>query len=413
MNLLRSRRFLCIVAIAICVRTAALAIPFAFANDPDDYLRFARNLALHGVYGPNPDQPSAYRPPGYPLLLAGLIRATGESDIKGIWPYIFGLHLLATVAIIAATMRIAERLIHANAGVIAGLFVAFDPLLVRQSIDIMSETVFTACLLQLLSSLICSSNRPTRRSILSVAISLTLAALIRPTVIPVWLAIGFVAIFSGKLRFWLGCSVVATILYAPWPSRNHQWSGHWILTTTHGGYTLWLGQNPEFYEREVVAHRPWPEESFVAWTMQNDKATIHLSEVERDGAFRDMALSWMKSHPREALRTQLYHLTSFWSFVYRSAEAPEISNWLRFTITATFSIWSIAAGACGLCSRTFWYWPGNLLLATIFAISAVHAVYWSNMRMRAPIEPIVAVLAAKDVASILTRQKRGQTRLTS
>ena len=37
-------------------------------------------------------------------------------------------------------------------------------------------------------------------------------------------------------------------------------------------------------------------------------------------------------------------------------------------------------------------WAPPLLL--ILALTAVHAVYWSNLRMRAPVMPMVAALAA-------------------
>ncbi len=42
--------------------------------DVDNYREFAENLLAHGTYGPRPDEPSAYRPPLYPLLLVPAVR---------------------------------------------------------------------------------------------------------------------------------------------------------------------------------------------------------------------------------------------------------------------------------------------------------------------------------------------------
>jgi hypothetical protein len=51
---------------------------------------------------------------------------------------------------------------------------------------------------------------------------------------------------------------------------------------------------------------------------------------------------------------------------------------------------------------TLWmaWWPA---LATILALSAVHAVYWSNMRMRAPAIPAVALLASLGAVRVVER----------
>jgi hypothetical protein len=50
-------------------------------------------------------------------------------------------------------------------------------------------------------------------------------------------------------------------------------------------------------------------------------------------------------------------------------------------------------------------WRGPWLSATlaILALTAVHTIYWSNMRFRAPIEPLLAVWAATAIIALSHR----------
>ena len=41
--------------------------------------------------------------------------------------------------------------------------------------------------------------------------------------------------------------LVTSAVVSPWVIRNRLVFGRWIATTTHGGYTLLLGNNPDFY----------------------------------------------------------------------------------------------------------------------------------------------------------------------
>lgn len=384
------RAVLCIVALALIMRTAAAALPDAFADDPDDYLRFALQFCETGVYGPVPGKPSAYRSPGYPLLLCGLAHATGGRTLAELWPAILALHLAASAILVGATAALARRFGGPRAAIAAAALVAVNPVLVRQSAAVMSETVFASALMATLSSWFGAAAAPTLRRVVCTGCLLAAAALIRPIAIPVWLAAGLATGSMRSLRVWIACSAIAATAYAPWPARNFQWSGRPILATTHGGYTLWLGQNPSFFEYEVVRGEPWPEAAFQSWTAENDRATIHLSELERDAAFRQMAWNWMRGHPGAAARSAVYHVWSFWRPLPRRT-GQEVVRWL----TGLYALLLFLLGAAAVLRLpTFRTPPGLTLPLVMIAATAVHALYWSNIRMRSPFEPLLAVMAA-------------------
>lgn len=79
---------------------------------------------------------------------------------------------------------------------------------------------------------------------------------------------------SNGMRIVCGTALVV----APWLIRNWFVFGVPILTTTHGGYTLLLANNPVF-NREVVQQpwgTVWEEASLLAWQSNLE------SQVERD-----------------------------------------------------------------------------------------------------------------------------------
>ncbi|HEU5432830.1 MAG TPA: hypothetical protein VFU81_14280, partial [Thermomicrobiales bacterium] len=100
-------------------------------------------------------------------------------------------------------------------------------------------------------------------------------------------------------------------------------------------------------------------------------------------------------------------LTRLWGLLPRQVEGAGRSNALRYATAAWYLAEFIlaAAGLAVLRSRVLrspWLW--GLLLAAVF--TAVHAVYWTDMRMRAPLVPFVALLAAAGAAAAAERFRR-------
>lgn len=80
---------------------------------------------------------------------------------------------------------------------------------------------------------------------------------------------------------------------------------------------------------------------------------------------------------------------------------------MRYTVAAWYggTLLAVLGGIVVLRSqlwRTPWVWA--VLLCVSF--TAVHAVYWSNMRMRAPLMPALYLVAASTLAA--HSAKRGQ-----
>jgi 4-amino-4-deoxy-L-arabinose transferase-like glycosyltransferase len=378
-----------IVLLGVALRVAAMAWrPGAF-DDPDNYLPLAQSLAKGEGFVLN-GRATAYRPPLYPLLLAPLVSRTG----KMFYPGIALLHL----ALGAGTVRltaVAARGFGLSRGrsLVAALIVSCDPLLVWQSRSVMTETP-TAFLLALGFALLGHA----QWGPLLGGAGLGLAALCRPSVLPgIALSIAAAAIvrpgsLSIRLRRAGSMSLAVLVVLSPWMIRNLLQFGEPIWATTHGGYTLALANNPVYY-REVLDGPPgrvWTGHDQWVWWDSVNRKTFGMSEPDADRYLRDEALQLARREPVLFARASIARLAHFWALAPAASVYPAPARWAT-------SVWTIPlflALSFGLIQPRVWAWPQVIAPMVILGLTLVHAVFWTDLRMRAPIVPAIALIAA-------------------
>ena len=381
--------------------------PDSLLEDRDLYWGIAnRIVAGDGFIHPELGHVTAYRPPLYPLLLALIVGSGG------------GLKLLATVQITLSTATVwltwmlGCRLNLGRRALIAAAFVAINPLLVQATALAMTETLFTflvtACLLTAI-----------KNRWLAVGLLSGLAAMCRPTM---FAFVGLAAFVFPLRHLWLQQPVrqnlkqiclamfVFAVVVAPWGIRNWWHFGKPIVTTTHGGYTLLLGNNDEAYQAEATkplgAHwdsQPW-QKSMEEELQQADISSSN--EVARDRWMSERAWAWITSHPREFTATCWLRIRRFWNISPAGPDAVSLPKVILWGISIFYAVELIAAslGLLRLDSDELKEW--SLLALLVISLFAVHIVYWSNMRMRAPLETTLALLAARSTQQIRRSQKR-------
>jgi hypothetical protein len=430
----KSRATIALLAIVLLGVAARGGVVWLRSNeltdDRDAYVGIALGVAEgRGYSSPGSTHPTAYRPPLYPLLLA-----TSPFDDIGRW--VATLNLLAGAAAIWATGLLALRLGLADwQALLAGLFVAFDPLLVRYVSLPMTETVCT--LLVTLLLLLLAGRLDNWPRIITTGAVFGLCALCRPTV---WAFAVLMLVWILSRRFvsrrprdgatadstrsspalgalWrtlllaLGCGVVV----GPWVVRNWIVFGHPVLNTTHGGYTLLLGNNPRFYAE--VVRQPWGtvwdgsrgpgQEAWVKGIQREMEEQGIAGEIARDRWMSRRAWRHIADDPGGFLSSVRLRLLRFWSLTPAGEAAAQFPPALVIAagiyagaiyLLALIGLASLfVSRQCepdrvdGTVSRRLG-WTAAILM--IVAFMAVHLVYWSNARMRAPVEPAIAVLAA-------------------
>jgi hypothetical protein len=178
----------------------------------------------------------------------------------------------------------------------------------------------------------------------------------------------------------------------PWATRNALVLGEPIFTTTHGGYTLFLANNPVYYD-EVLdgpAGAVWTGDNQWRWWDSVNRSMRGLPEPVADREMRNAALRFIASRPRDFARASLARLGRFWGLAPAGAVYPATLRIVAAVWTAPLWI----ALALGLMRGETWRWPRASALAILLGLTLVHAVFWTDQRMRAPALPAIALLAS-------------------
>jgi 4-amino-4-deoxy-L-arabinose transferase-like glycosyltransferase len=405
----------------------------ALGEDPDAYQQLAQRWAATNTFalaipetlippeeradGPKV-YPTAFRPPLYPLILSVLLQF-------GMSPQacVVSLHLILGMATCGLTYSVARYWIPPLGSLLAALLVAVDPLLIFQSVQIMTETLATLLGLSILLIWVRTVDQGRSLGFWWTGLILGLAILCRP---PFLLWAPCLAVLTAastltrpglenraRMAGWnMAVLTLATILVVtPWVYRNWRVFGEPHLTTTHGGYTLLLANNPSFYEAYQRGERmgDWraetPEFQAILQAAYPEKVGSSDAEQARDEAYSAAAWKTIQSSPGLFIQTSFLRLSWFWSpWPHGSLKESKARSILRGSIAVFYLL---EFGCCLIAITRFrnwsrsaqWCFLGGLFLA--LTLSGLHMIYWSNMRMRAPLVPLLAILAVFGATTVL------------
>jgi 4-amino-4-deoxy-L-arabinose transferase-like glycosyltransferase len=416
------------VFLAFVLRAGVLWIKRDNLNvDPDAYRAVAQGLLEgEGFSNQVTGEPTAFRAPLYPLVLAGVLFVCDNNLSIAL------LHLVAGTATVWLTLRIGRKLDLGHASTLAALLVAVDPLLLQYTTSVMTETVFTFLLTALLVSVMrdqsggdaSSSAESNLRlpAIRQIAIGALfgLCALCRPTIWPVALlfAIWWTwhlfrhSEWGARRRAvpWVAI-VSAVVVVSPWLVRNVIVFHKPIVTTTHGGYTLLLGNNPVYYRQEVdqpfgtIWEDAPPGQTQQDWlkdvrSRMQDELGNDSTEPVRDRWMYGEAFETINDEPQTFLRACLLRFVKFWNVVPQGKARDEIPRIVVWG-TAAFYTFELVGFLFGLTRVARRRWPDWMpLLVAIVGFSLVHLVFWTNARMRAPVIPAIALFCAVGLKSL-------------
>lgn len=440
--------FLLILVLAVALRLLVLLQWSGdLLTDPDGYVAHARMVAQgYGFAGPSTQQPTAFRPPGLPLLLAAWMRFGYDPA-----PGVAMLHMATGVLTVLLTRQLAEQSgLSIGWSILAAGLAAADPLLLRYSALPMTE-VLSACLLPAAllvfgkatgrpilagshplpatASAHCDVPTPSGPSAVTgslyvavaAGIAFGLGALVRPVFL---IVAGLLLLKAGltacrqfhrsggcpelqPLRPWavrqlqiaVCCGIGLLLALSPWVIRNAQQFGKFIPATTHGGYTLALGNNPDYY-RDVIQGRPrapWNGQALDQWQQRMIRESAAAGIRPGDESATD---AWMYAQAFQAIRRQPavflqacgLRVLRFWSPL-PAADSAGYGLAARLTGIWYSCLWlGVVLAAVSWLQRSAEFRTADLWLSTA-AFMLMHTFFWTDTRMRAPLMPVLCVLA--------------------
>jgi 4-amino-4-deoxy-L-arabinose transferase-like glycosyltransferase len=386
---LRSHPLVWIILLAVLLRAAMMLGSSGTFDDPDNYLPMATSLASGQGFAFK-GRPTAYRPPLYPLMLVPAV-LLGDRGRQGIALLHLGLGA-GTVWLTAAAAK--GFGLSRSRAMAAAFVVACDPVLAWQARSVMTETPAAFLVAVSLAGL----SRASYRGAILGGIGFGLSALCRPSLLAgaALTVLASLVAPPGRLGERLARSGVLaaamTIVLLPWMLRNLIALGDPIWTTTHGGYTLALANNPVYY-REVLdgpIGRVWTGEDQMRWFDSVNRETAGMTEHQADRYLQASVWRLAGRRPGDFSRACLARLVHFWGAAPATSVYPAVARWA--TLAWTLPLW--AALLLGLAARSLWTWPRIAAPIAVLGLTLVHALFWTDLRMRAPIVPAIALIAA-------------------
>ncbi|KPL08185.1 hypothetical protein AMJ86_01635 [bacterium SM23_57] len=407
-------------------------------SDATEYDMIARTLAAGGGFGYYPDQPTAFRNPLLPFLMAGVYVVTGPNPVA-----VQVLMIILGSLIPPVLFLLARQIVEPAAAFLAAIAAVFYPSLVIFSVSTMSETPFI--LLILLSLLYWYRFSITTHgewmSIILAGVFTGLALLTRSVFGPLLVLWFFYMIFaSGRdrwqhiLRFAAFC-VLTIMVLLPWAIRNHVVFGETFWITTNGGFNLWHRHNllpPDGtlysrqdiqqelqriyrFTRERIGAGEDPVEvtrPFLAQTVRGYLMRLGLEEKEYVDSFQGLnefqvdrrlfkeAVTAIQRYPLRAVIKMAKNTIKFWDPYHD----PNLINRdrrynLAYGIMAPFLLWGIAL--------SFLQWRRHILLYfAIIAFWCVSVVFILMERFRLPVETIGLIFVSVAMIILFRRAKK-------
>jgi 4-amino-4-deoxy-L-arabinose transferase-like glycosyltransferase len=427
----RSAALPLILALALVVRVGVIiATPdFAPLFDARDYDRHASSIA-HGDGYPGsqlvPSEPTALRPPLYPVLLAGVYAVGGG------WTAGRLLAALLGVAVVAFIYIVAKRLWDERVAGIAGAIAAVFPPLVLYSATLLTEPLFVLLVLTTLLATLEYRREERLRWAIAAGVLCGLAALTRANGILLVVAAGL-GVWTMRPRFSraalvppLVVALAALAALIPWMIRNTIAFDRFIGISTQGGYGLAGTYNAE--SRAMADHPGEAQHPLQLETHRPLFRESNLDEAERSSRLTNEALSYMRDHPGYVVETIAWNTLRVFDVVHD--DRPRVTEAGRRDATQTDSLenqWLGNLQALGVEPLVSPIIPGSLYLIVVLAIVGIGAqigllrsprappfvwsfplllvlpavVVWGHQRYRAPVDPFLVMLAAVGIVALV------------
>ncbi len=398
------------------VRLAGLDDPSALEfPDEQQYWSMASSLRIgEGLQDELGFQ--ATRMPLYPGVLSLFAGATHGVIIAKVVQWVIG----AVVAVLTA--GVAATLLDRRVGLLAGLFVAFDPFLVFFSSLLLTETLFVAALVGLWWIIECflpsGGLQPARCSARTQAVDLirwvivglvaALCVYIRESSLGlVAVVLCFIAVCRRLDRSSLaGVAVVGVIVItalAPWAARNRHVIGEWCWLTTRAGISLYDGVGPQATGAgDLGAIKQMP-------------AVRGMGEVEWNRYFLDESWKAIRADPGRIVKLAGTKLARLWNPFpnVRQYQSPLVQ-----TISIAWTVPVFTLGVVGALWLSIKYRKDGLriaffLLLPALYVSILHSLFVGSVRYRLPAMPLIEILAAVALVAAVDRLRNYKLRITN
>ncbi|WP_148294001.1 hypothetical protein [Azospirillum sp. B4] len=345
--------------------------------DESDYVGIAERIISERAYVNESGQPTAARPPGYPLLVAIFILINaGNLSIVFAQIIIFGISSWVV-------SNISRGIFGAEAGFCAAAACILNPGLCGLAVTVFPQIII-GFLLIIILYISLKYNAPFR--IYKISFTWSVLSLVNPMMAP----LSFVHLLWISRRARLYARFLAvSIAYLPiviWIVRNWIVMGAPVIGT-NTGINLVIGNAPWSSIWEGVSNENGPIFDSLAG----------LSEIESNKRLTDMAISWISASPAESIFNYILKLISF----FRISDNITVSNSKILFAQNAYSVFYILnismfiIGIRDTKNKSMIVFIS--IIITIIYTAMIYSIFFNRIRFRLPLDFMIAIPASRGV----------------
>jgi hypothetical protein len=402
-----------ILTLSTALRVSSIFVLRSFLHPGTwEFAEIARSVvAGHGyIYS---GSPSAYMPPGYPLLLAGIFAVFGE----GAASYLFlelvqaalGALLVYLVYRLALTIY-SDQVTARLAALLAGLYPPF----IQMCNEFHSINFYIVLGVAAVLFLVRAIQQPSRRDyVVYCAVCLGVLQMFRAETLALTLLFAMLLFWQRQRAFLVRPLLLWAISYSfagPWTLRNYRLFHELIPATTSFGSNLWIGHNPKATgsdRAEIHNHVNFYTVPPAAMQAELDAVPpVQDKEVRVGRIFEREALSYLVSHPGSEIILAIKKLCMFWSFDPNHEKGRRPAYWVPSVVLSILAVTGLFVGDKRPPMREL-----SPVLISILYNLFMGLVFFVLPRYKIAIDPLLCVLAANTGTYLILR--RGPTLVAS
>jgi 4-amino-4-deoxy-L-arabinose transferase-like glycosyltransferase len=359
-----------------------------------------------GFWVDNPYFPGAkpfysWRPPGFPLFLAGIYKVFGHSYLYAK----IGLAVLSALSCVLLFFIASDLLNNKKAGIWCSIIYAVYPPSIFWTGYLSPVTMEIFLLLLTVLLLHISEKKQSYLLLVLAGISTGLGILTRSVflvlifLVPVWLALKGKKILLRRIAIY---TIITLVTILPWLIRNYKTHKTFVLTSTEGGIVCYIANNEEALFTPTGYLDPIKIEN-----THIIKEIRGLSEVQIDKYFYMTALKFIKENPKMYCRLVIDRFFRFWRMSPHTFSGPGESYksyHVVISLLTNIPIF-ILAGLGFLISIHRWRDFSLFYLLIFFWSIPIILFFKTIIRYREPLIPLVIVMAWLTLHSLLYRDR--------
>ena len=385
-----------ILGLALIIRVVwVLVSQTTPVSEASVYDRLAWSLASNREYVAEDGSPTAFRPVGYPAFLAGVYMVFGHSWMAGgIANALFG------TAAVGLTYVLARIVLSIRLSLVAASLIALLPShILGYTAVLRMEALHTIFVLTALVITYRAVRAPRVQNAVLLGLCLGVGLYVRPILLLYPIAFGAVLILRPQisLRRALGLTSVAglvmLLVLLPWTVRNYIVMDAFVLTSTHGGINLLVGNGPDAIgQHETVDESMFSDTSEM--TVYRESIRITLDHV------MSHPVDWFELLPRKFF--YLWASDADWVTFARAINLPiyqdRFQHWILGLKWFTQLYWAVIAlvAAGAVLTRPLRYWlsfPAIIFAVLVVYWTAFHMAFFGMGRFHAQVIPVIVVIA--------------------